>query len=57
MGKHCGGKGGNFWWAGVTPVRPVRAIRGKEGGEQDTKEVRKVSVKEKKRVRFSDGDS
>ena len=46
----------NFWRAGA-PVRPVRAIRGKEGNEQGAKEVKKSAVKEKKKVRFSDGDS
>ena len=56
MGKHGGSKGNNFWRAGA-PVRPVRAIRGREGGEQDTKEVKKSAVKEKKKVSFSDGDS
>ena len=54
MGEHRDGKGGNFWRAGAAPVRPVRAIRGKEGSEQDTKEVKKSAVKEKKIVRFKE---
>ena len=46
----------DFWRAGAAPVRPVRAIKGREGNEQSAKEVKKSTTKEKRTVRFSEGD-
>ena len=34
----------------------MRAVRGKEGGERDTEEVKKNETKQKKKVRFAEGD-
>ena len=47
----------NFWRAGAAPVRPVRTIRDKGGDGREAKDVKKSAIKEKKSVRFAEGDS
>ena len=57
MGEYRRRKRGNFWRAGAAPVRPVRAMKDKGGDDRETKEVKKSATKEKKKVRFAEGDS